>query len=106
MYMIMRAVQILALVVFLWGSANDNAQNLVGNGAPILVWGSFAVMIIAAYLGAKERQKSGAVGGFLAAWNFNLLRGDWYDRIKVILDHSYQPEGKGWQQTRGMLALG
>ena len=33
MYMIMRAVQILALVVFLWGSANDNAQNLVGNGA-------------------------------------------------------------------------
>ena len=48
----------------------------------------------------------GAVGGFLAAWNFNLLRGDWYDRIKVILDHSYQPEGKGWQQTRGMLALG
>ena len=36
----------------------------------------------------------------------NLLRGDWYDRIKVILDHSYQPEGKGWQQTRGMLALG
>ena len=48
----------------------------------------------------------GAVGGFLAAWNFNLLRGDWYDRIKVVLDHSYQPEGKGWQQTRGMLALG
>ena len=43
---------------------------------------------------------------FLAAWNLNLLRGDWYDRIKVILDHSYQPEGKGWQQTRGMLALG
>ena len=42
MYMIMRAVQILALVVFLWGSANDNARNLVGNGAPILVWGSFA----------------------------------------------------------------
>lgn len=61
MYMIMRAVQILALVVFLRGSANDNAHNLVGNGAPILVWGSFAVMIIAAYLGAKERQKSGAV---------------------------------------------
>ena len=48
----------------------------------------------------------GAVGGFLAAWNFNLLRGDWYDRIKVILDHSYQPEGKGFQQTRGLLALG
>ncbi len=48
----------------------------------------------------------GAVGAFLAAWNFGLLRGDWYDRIKVILDHSYQPEKKGFQQTRGMLALG
>ena len=58
MYMIMRAVQILALVVFLWGSANDNAQNLVGNGAPILVWGSFAVMIIASYLSRKEYLKN------------------------------------------------
>ena len=58
MYMIMRAVQILALVVFLWGSANDNAQNLVGNGAPILVWGSIAVMIIASYLSRKEYLKN------------------------------------------------
>ena len=48
----------------------------------------------------------GAVGAFLAAWNLGLLRGDWYDRIKVILDHSYQPDKKGFQQTRGMLALG
>ena len=48
----------------------------------------------------------GAVGTFLAAWNLGLLRGDWYDRIKVIFDHSYQPDKKGFQQTRGMLALG
>ncbi len=48
----------------------------------------------------------GAVGGFLAAWNLNLLRGDWYGRIKVILDHSYDVQGKGFQQTRGLLALG
>ena len=48
----------------------------------------------------------GAVGGFLAAWNLNLLRGDWYARIKVILDHSYDVQGKGFQQTRGRLALG
>ena len=48
----------------------------------------------------------GAVGSFLAAWNLGLLRGDWYDRIKVILDHSYQPDKKGFQQPRGMLALG
>ena len=48
----------------------------------------------------------GAVGGFLAAWNLNLLRGDWYARIKVILDHSYDVQGTGFQQTRGLLALG
>lgn len=47
-----------------------------------------------------------AVGAFLAAWNLNLLRGDWYARIKVILDHSYDVQGKGFQQTRGLLALG
>lgn len=48
----------------------------------------------------------GVSGGLIAAWELNLLRDDWYDRIKVIFDHSYQPLGKGWQQTRGMLALG
>lgn len=46
-----------------------------------------------------------AAAGF-AAWHFKILRGDWYKRIMVVLDHSYDPQGKGWQQTRGMLALG
>ena len=44
--------------------------------------------------------------GLVAAWKFRLLRGDWYDRIMVVLDHSYQPQKAGWQQTRGMIALG
>ena len=48
----------------------------------------------------------GAVGGFYAAWHFGLLRGDWYKRIMVVLDHEFDPLGKGWHQTRGMLALG
>ena len=48
----------------------------------------------------------GVVGGIIAAWDLRLLRGDWYKRIMVVLDHSYDPEGKGWQQTRGLLALG
>ena len=48
----------------------------------------------------------GAAVGLVAAWDLKILRGDWYDRIYVIFDHSYQPRGKGWQQTRGMLALG
>lgn len=48
----------------------------------------------------------GIAAGLVAAWYLNLLRGDWYKRIKVVLDHDYDPLGKGWQQTRGMLALG
>lgn len=28
------------------------------------------------------------------------------DRFRVLFDHSYQPQGVGWQQTRGLLALG
>ena len=48
----------------------------------------------------------GVTVGLVAAWKFRLLRGDWYDRIMVVLDHSYQPQKAGWQQTRGMIALG
>ena len=48
----------------------------------------------------------GVTVGLVAAWKLRLLRGDWYDRIMVVLDHSYQPQKAGWQQTRGMIALG
>ncbi len=48
----------------------------------------------------------GVSAALAAAWRFGLLRGDWYERIKVVFDHSYKPQGAGWQQTRGMLALG
>ena len=34
------------------------------------------------------------------------LPGHWAGRFLVILDHSYDPSGVGWQQTRSMLALG
>ncbi len=48
----------------------------------------------------------GVAGAGFAAWELGLLRGDWYKRIKVVLDHEFEPLGAGWQQTRGMLALG
>ena len=48
----------------------------------------------------------GVTVGLVAAWKLRLLRGDWYGRIMVVLDHSYQPQKAGWQQTRGMIALG
>ena len=28
------------------------------------------------------------------------------ERFRVLLDHSYAPDGVGWQQTRGLMALG
>ena len=48
----------------------------------------------------------GAVGGLLALWHFNLIPDYMRGRIMVILDHSYDTLGKGWQQTRSMLAFG
>ncbi|MBE7008196.1 MAG: cell division protein FtsW [Ruminococcaceae bacterium] len=48
----------------------------------------------------------GVAGAVAAAWKLDILRGDWYKRIKVVFDHSFDPLGAGWQQTRGMLALG
>ena len=30
----------------------------------------------------------------------------WVERFHVLFDHSYSPQGRGYQQTRGMLALG
>ena len=58
MYIVLRILQIAALVVFLWGKSNNNAEHLMGAGGPFLVWGSFAVMIIASYLSRKEYLKT------------------------------------------------
>ena len=68
----------------------------------------FVCMAFAAGLAARWLilGLGGAAGAVVAAWHFELLRGDWYKRIKVVFDHSYDPLGKGWQQTRGMMALG
>jgi len=68
----------------------------------------FVCMAFAAGLAARWLilGLGGAAGAIAAAWHFNLLRGDWYKRIMVVLDHDYDPLGKGWQQTRGITALG
>ncbi len=41
MYIVLRILQIVALVVFLWGKSNNNAEHLMGAGGPFLVWGKF-----------------------------------------------------------------
>ena len=37
---------------------------------------------------------------------FEKLPTYWVERFRVLFDHSYSPQGRGYQQIRGMLALG
>ena len=49
----------------------------------------------------------GLVGGLaVAAWRLDLIPLYQRERFIVVFDHSYDPLGRGWQQTRSMLALG
>ena len=47
-----------------------------------------------------------AGGAVTAAWRLNLIPTYQKERFLVIFDHTYDPLGKGWHQTRSMLALG
>lgn len=98
-------VQPTAHVLFMFGLYYVVSKD-AGSGLVYLF--VFVCMAFAAGLAARWLilGVGGVVGGLYAAWHFKLLRGDWYKRIMVVLDHSFEPEGKGWQQTRGMLALG
>ena len=64
MYIVLRILQIAALVVFLWSFQGNNAYNLIGEGAPILTWGSFALMILTTLLAERMRkQRKGKTAG-------------------------------------------
>ena len=47
-----------------------------------------------------------AVAAFWAAWHFDFMPSHIRERFMVLLDHSYDPQGVGWQQTRSIVALG
>ncbi|MBQ9348464.1 MAG: FtsW/RodA/SpoVE family cell cycle protein, partial [Oscillibacter sp.] len=49
---------------------------------------------------------AGAGGAAAAAWKLNLIPAYQKERFVVVFDHSYDPLGKGWHQTRSMLAIG
>ncbi len=44
--------------------------------------------------------------GAVAVWKLDLLPQYMRDRFLVVFDHTYQPLGKGWQQSRALLAVG
>ena len=68
----------------------------------------FICMVFAA--GMAKRWLALGIGGgaaaFLAVWHLDLLPGYMRDRFLAVLDHSYQPDDAGFQQTRGLMALG
>lgn len=45
-------------------------------------------------------------GVFALAWKLDLIYGYMKNRFIVLFDHSYEPLGVGWQQTRSLLAIG
>ncbi|MPM24632.1 putative peptidoglycan glycosyltransferase FtsW [bioreactor metagenome] len=48
----------------------------------------------------------GMTAAVLALYFLDKLPSHMADRFHVLFDHSFQPQGVGWQQTRGLLALG
>lgn len=64
MYVLLRVLHVVSLVAFLWSIQGNNAENLVGEGAPILTWGSFALMLLTALLAERmRRQRKGETVG-------------------------------------------
>ena len=49
---------------------------------------------------------AGMTAGVFALYFMNKLPSHMSDRFHVLFDHSFDPQGVGWQQTRGLLALG
>lgn len=68
----------------------------------------FLCMVFAAGMAARWLALGigGGAAAFLAVWELDLLPSYMKDRFLAVLDHSYQPDDAGFQQTRGLLALG
>lgn len=87
---------------------------LSGDYGMVLVY--LMIFVIMAWVGGVRKRWFILVGGGLAAvvaflWKFILPRTKyWTDyrimRFRVVLDHSLDPTGRGWQQSRSLLAIG
>ena len=87
---------------------------LSGDFGMVLVY--MFLFIILAWVGGVNKWwfitvGGGLVGAVVVLWKFILPRtGLWTDyrimRFRVVLDHSLDPLGKGWQQSRSLLAIG
>lgn len=80
-----------------------------GDAGSALVY-LFVFICMAYFAGMAKRWLALGLGGgaaaFYAVWDLNLLPEYMKKRFLVVLDHSYDVIDKGFQQTRGLLALG
>lgn len=68
----------------------------------------FICMVFAAGMAARWMALGlgGGAAAFALIWKMELLPNYMRERFLAVLDHSYQPDDAGFQQTRGLLALG
>lgn len=78
----------------------------MGNGLVFL----FIFMCMAFVTGFALRWFALLIGGgaaaVAAAWKLDLMPNHMKERFVVLFDHSYDPLGTGWHQTRSLLTLG
>ena len=87
---------------------------LSGDFGMLLVY--LMLFIILVWIGGVSKWWFIGVGGgliaaFIALWKFVLPHTSWWNdyrilRFRVVFDHSLDPLGAGWQQTRSLLAIG
>ena len=78
----------------------------MGNGLVFL----FIFLCMAFVAGFALRWFALLIGGgaaaVFAAWKLGVMPSHMQERFIVLFDHSYDPLGAGWQQTRSLLAMG
>lgn len=87
---------------------------LSGDFGMVLVY--LAIFVVMAWVGGVSKWwfilvGGGGIAAVAILWNFLLPRTKyWTDyrilRFRVVLDHSLDPSGVGWQQTRSLMAIG
>ena len=99
------AIQPAAHVVFMVGLIFVISRDM---GSALVYVGVVLAMALAA--GMAWRWFAVGLGGaalaVFAAYKLGLIYDYMLDRFRVVLDHSYDVAGKGYQQTRGLLAIG
>lgn len=77
-------------------------------GSALVMLFIFVTMCFVAGVALRWFIIGGAVGGlaFYIMWNENLIPPYMKERFIVVFDHSYDPMGVGWHQTRSLMTLG